>query len=60
VNEALSDPEVVIYFDAQVTSGRASAVKAPIASGNTFTVRNQSPTISALLSNFPNSRPDAA
>lgn len=33
LDEALSDPEAEIYFDAQVTSERASAIKAAIAAG---------------------------
>jgi predicted dehydrogenase len=33
LNEALSDPDAEIYFDAQVTSERAPAVKAAIAAG---------------------------
>jgi predicted dehydrogenase len=33
LNEALSDPDAAIYFDAQVTSQRAPAVKAAIAAG---------------------------
>jgi predicted dehydrogenase len=33
LDEALSDPEAEIYFDAQVTSERAPAVKAAIAAG---------------------------